>query len=84
MEKFDIDNEQLYKSEKNKRRKEKPNHHICILVLFIMILFISFFIYCFNKFMDLENEVKLLKKEYLKLNPKYLIKLFQVKAIIFY
>ena len=80
MEKFDIDNEQLYKSEKNKRRKEKPNHHICILVLFILILFISFFVYCFNKFMGLENEVKLLKKEYLKLNQKYLINTVSSKS----
>ena len=73
MEKFEVDDDKLYKLHKNKKPKNNKDYKNCIFVLNIMLVFLLFFIYLFYKFRNLENEIKLLKKENLKLKQKYLI-----------
>ena len=72
MEKFEVD-EQLYKSQKNKKKNGyKQNYFYFILSIIILLISISFFIFFMNNFKNLKNEIKLLKEDNQILKQKYL------------
>ena len=71
MEKFEVD-EQFTSSKKNKRIKESDNKKINYILAFIIILLISFFIYFYNNYRYLEDEIKILKIDNAKLKRKSL------------
>ena len=69
IEKFEVDNEKSYKNHKIKKLKDHSNY---IIIFITITLLLSFYIYFSNYFKKLESEIKLLKKENIKIKQKYL------------